>query len=222
MDASVDANIFIHLYQAKLKEILFTSFDHLYVYEYVLDEEIRKNNQAVYQEVSNDILAGRLIRIGLADLIEKGIKTLFEKEYQDNLKLFAYDRGEAYAVALSTVLGIEALVTDDAKRGGPHETLLKEYIEDVIPFCFYEILFLKYLKAELSCGELKANFEHISNYFTKPMNFQSKIKSVLRRFNPVYGSERDLAWIQEFCTENNVALREKVVELGYYLRTLDE
>lgn len=222
MDASVDANIFIHLYQATLKELLFTSFDHLYVYEYVLDEEIRKNNQAVYKEVSNDILAGRLIRVGLADLIEKGIKTLFEKEYQDNLKLFAYDRGEAYTVALSTVLGIEALVTDDTKRGGPHETLLNEYIEDVIPFCFYEILFLKFLKSELSCEELQANFDHISNYFTIQMKFQSKIRAVLRRFSRRYGTERDLEWIQDFCAENKVDLREKVVGLGEYLRSLEE
>lgn len=219
MDASVDANIFIHLYKAKLKELLFTSFDHLYAFEYILDEEIRNNNQEVYKEVSEDILAGRLIKIGFADLIEKGIKTLFENEYQENLKLFAYDRGEAYAVALSTVLGIEALVTDDTKMGGPHETLLKEYIEDVMPFCFYEILFLKYLKAELTCEELQGNFEHISNHFTRPMNFQSKIKSVLRRFNKHYGTERDLVWIQEFCAENNVDLREKVVQIADFLRS---
>ena len=81
MDASVDANVFIHLYQSNQKDLLFTSFDRLYIFEYIVDVEIKKNASKVFQEVQEDITAGRLVRIGFYDLIQKGIKNLFHKIY---------------------------------------------------------------------------------------------------------------------------------------------
>ncbi|WP_312711838.1 hypothetical protein [Proteiniclasticum ruminis] len=218
MDASVDANVFIHLYQSNQKDLLFTSFDRLYIFEYIVDVEIKKNASKVFQEVQEDITAGRLVRIGFYDLIQKGIKNLFIKVYEDNLKLFAYDRGESYAVALASVMGIEALVSNDTKKGGPHETLLSELIDNVIPFCFYELLFLKYLVDDITAEEFQLRFEAISSNFTYPMNFYSKIKCILRRFHSSYGSERDLQWIHEFCTSYNIDLRAKVHTLGAFLR----
>lgn len=86
-----------------------------------------------------------------------GIKGLFDEHYRDYKTLFAGDRGEAYAVALAIVFGIEAFDSDDTKYGGPHETLLKELIDDVIPFTLYKLLLLKYLKSEISVTNSKSN-----------------------------------------------------------------
>lgn len=190
----------------------------VYIFDYIVDVEIKKNASKVFQVVQEDIAAGRLIKIGFSDLIQKGIKNLFTKAYEDNLKLFAYDRGEAYAVALASVIGIEALVSNDTKKGGPHETLLNELIDDVIPFCFYELLFLKYLVDDITTEEFQLRFEAISSNFTYPMDFYSKMKCILRRFHSSYGSERDLQWIQEFCAIHNIDLRAKVHTLGAFLR----
>lgn len=40
MDVSVDTNILIHLYNAYSKDLLLSSFDKVYAYEYIIDTEL--------------------------------------------------------------------------------------------------------------------------------------------------------------------------------------
>jgi uncharacterized protein YtpQ (UPF0354 family) len=146
MDVSVDTNILIHLYNAYSKDLLLSSFDKVYAYEYIIDTELFGNDKRVHAQVENDINEGTIIKITNSDLIDKGIKGLFDEHYLNSRILFAGDRGESYAVALASVIGIEAFVSDDIKDGGPHETLVKQLIDDVVPFTFYELQFSRVAK----------------------------------------------------------------------------
>jgi len=149
-----------------------------------------------------------------------GIKALFDEQYRDFKILFAGDRGEAYAVALASVIGIEAFISDDTKDGGPHETLVKELIDDVVPFTFYELLFLKYLRSDINCEEFKEEFDKISATMSKPMEFKSRINRVLKRYHKERSSDRDYYWLQDFCEEHNVDLRSRLVELVTFVKGL--
>lgn len=220
MDVSVDTNILIHLYNAYSKELLLSSFDKVYAYEYIIDAELIGNSKEVYIQVEEDIKEGRIIKVTNANLVDKGIKELFDEHYRDFKILFAGDRGEAYAVALASVIGIEAFVSDDTKEGGPHETLVKELIEDVVPFAFYELLFLKYLNSEINCDEFKIEFDKISETMSKPMEFKSRINRILRRYHKDKSSDRDYYWLKNFCDEHNVDLRSRIVNLVEFVKGL--
>lgn len=220
MDVSVDTNIIIHLYNAYSKELLLSSFDKVYAYEYIIDTELSGNDKVVYDQVEKDIKEGKIIKVTNGELIDMGIKELFDEQYRDFMILFAGDRGEAYAVALASVIGIEAFVSDDTKVGGPHETLVKELIDDVVPFTFYELLFLKYLKTEISCDEFKIEFEKITVTMSKPMDFKPRINKVLRRYHKERSTDRDYFWLQDFCEEYNVDLRLRLSELIAFVKSL--
>ncbi len=218
MDVSVDTNILIHLYKASSKELLLSSFDNIYVHEYIIDVELKRNSRDTYLEVEEDIKSGRIIKVNNSELASKGIKALFEECYLYNKILFAEDRGEAYAVALASVIGIEAFVSDDTKYGGPHETLVMEYIEDVIPFTFYELLFLKYLKSEINCNEFKLQFDKISAQMTRPMDFKSRVKKVLNRYHKDRSSKRDYLWLKDYCEKHNIDIRFKIRDLLDFIK----
>ena len=47
MDVSVDTNVLIHLYKAKSKKLLFSSFDKVYAYEYIIDTELSNNDKNI-------------------------------------------------------------------------------------------------------------------------------------------------------------------------------
>ncbi len=48
MDVSVDTNVLTHLYKAKSKKLLFSSFDKVYAYEYIIDTELSNNDKNGY------------------------------------------------------------------------------------------------------------------------------------------------------------------------------
>ena len=48
MNVSVDTNVLIHLYKAQSKELLFSSFDKVYAYEYIIDTELSNNDKNGY------------------------------------------------------------------------------------------------------------------------------------------------------------------------------
>ena len=48
MNVSVDTNVLIHFYKAKSKELLFSSFDKVYAYEYIIDAELSNNDKNGY------------------------------------------------------------------------------------------------------------------------------------------------------------------------------
>ncbi len=218
MDVSVDTNILIHLYNSYSKDLLLSSFDNIYVYDYIINSELYCNSQKIYTEVEEDIKAGNITEITNLDLIDMGIKEMFDEQYRDFKILFAGDRGEAYAVALASVLGIEAFISDDTKEGGPHETLVRELIDDIVPFTYYELLFLKFLKTEITCDEFKEKFDKISLNMSKPMDFKSRINRVLRRYHRDHSTDRDYYWLQNFCDEHRVELHLRLAELVRYVK----
>lgn len=153
MNVSLDADITIHLYNAGKEELLFKYFDTLYIHEFILEHEIKNKSGNVYQKINEEIASEKIIKVTQRYLIDLGMKKSFEDQLYDVKTLFDY--GEANAVALAATLGIAALVTDDTKDFGPHETLMKEYVENIIPFAFYELLYLEYLQSDDAFDDLK-------------------------------------------------------------------
>lgn len=220
MDASLDTDVVIHLYKSGKKELLYSSFDKLYIYDFLLENEMRNKSMSVYEEFKRDVEAGMVKVINNRDLINMGIKGLFE-EYKESNK-YLFDQGELQAVALAKAMGIAAFVSDDTKDFGPHQSLVKELIEGVIPFAFYELLFLIYLKSELTVEELHNSFQQVneSSMAEFPMSFKRKLSEVLKRFSVKHGSERDKKWIKEYCCERNINLNHKMVKLRDYLKSM--
>lgn len=220
MDASLDTDIVIHLYKSGKKELLYSSFDKLYIYDFLLDKEMQRKSISVYDEFKKDVEAGIVKVITNKDLIDMGIKRLFEDYKESNQYLF--DQGELQAVALAKAMGIAAFVSDDTKDFGPHQSLVKELIEGVIPFAFYELLFIKFLNSEITLEELHSSFEQVneSSMSKFPMSFKRKLSEVLKRFSAKYVTNRDKKWISEYCDERYINLNNKMVKLRGYLREM--
>ena len=216
MDVSLDIDITIHLYNAGKEELLYKYFDKCYMHEFIIEREIKNKSATVYNRINEEIESGKIINITQRNLIDIGMKKQFEDKVYELQTLF--DFGETNAVALASVLGIAALVTDDTKDQGPHDTLVKEYVEDIIPFSFYELLYLDYLQSK-DYDKLKADYDKINKaaYPKYPMDFLSRIKRVVRRFSS-YGSDRDIKWMGEFCKKNNIDYRNMMQNLNLHLQ----
>lgn len=220
MDASLDTDIVIHLYASGRKELLFSSFTELVMYEYLFEKELKRKSPIVYEEVARDVENSRVKIITNRDLIDMGIKGLFEN-YKDN-NMYLFDQGELYAIALAKAMGIAAFVSNDTKAQGPHHTLVQEIIEDVIPFAFYELLFLKYLNSAITLQEMFEEFEAVTSASMSehPMNFRSRMLSTVKRFANKNGSKRDTDWIRDFCSQNHINFKAKMQELRPFLDNL--
>lgn len=217
MNASLDTDIVIHLYKSGKKELLFSTFNELFIYEYLLEQEMKNKSLKVYEEFKKDIECKKVTLITNEDLSKMGIKGLFE-EYKENNK-YLFDMGELHAIALAKAMGIVAFVSDDTKDQGPHQTLVKELIEGVIPFAFYELLFIKYLESEITLQEMRNCFEEVNSKSMSehPMNFRTKISLTVRRFSRKYGTERDNDWLKNYCNERDIDLKEKMQELKLFI-----
>lgn len=220
MDASLDTDIVIHLYKSGKKELLYSSFDKLYIYDFLLEKEMQRKSISVYEEFKKDVEAGIVRVITNKDLIDMGIKGLFEEYKESNQYLF--DQGELQAVALAKAMGIAAFVSDDTKDFGPHQSLVKELIEGVIPFAFYELLFIKFLNSEITIKELHSSFQQVneSSMAEFPMSFKRKLSEVLKRFSAKYVTERDKEWISDYCDKRDINLNDKMVKLRDYLKAM--
>jgi hypothetical protein len=170
-------DIIIHLYKSNKKDLLFSSINKLFIYQYLLETELKNKSLLVYEEVNMDIKSGRINLVTNADLIKMGIKGLFE-EYKESNK-YLFDIGELHAIALAKAMGIVAFVSDDTKDEGPHQILVKELIEGVMPFSFYELLLLKYLDSQISMQEMFDSFEEINvaSMSSHPMNFRTSAET---------------------------------------------
>ena len=217
ISVSVDTNVFIHLYKSYTEDLLFDIFQHIYVHEYIIETELKKNALDVYEKVKEEIKKGRIILFTNKDIVDRGLIEIFNDNYQYYLTLFARDRGEAYAIALATALGIPSFVSDDIKNGGPHETLVKEYIEDVVPFAFYELLFLKYLKDDISLEDFEGEFNKIAKTMVIPMKFDSKVKITIGRFLSKNATNRDKEFLKSFVKINNINIRDRRDKLKEYI-----
>lgn len=212
MDVSLDTDITIHLYHAGKEELLFKYFDKLYMHEFILEHEIKNKSKIVYQKIKEEQANQRIIVVTQKYLIDLGMKKTFENHVYDIKTLFDY--GEVNAVALAATLGIAALATDDTKDYGPHETLLKELVEDVIPFAFYELLYLDYLQSDDAFNDFLKEYDNINKtaYPDHPMNFTRRIRRVIRRFGK-NGTNRDIQWMNNFCTNYQINYEQKMKAL---------
>lgn len=54
MNASLDTDIVIHLYISEKKDLLFSTFKELYMYEYLTEKELKNKAPLVYEELKID------------------------------------------------------------------------------------------------------------------------------------------------------------------------
>ncbi len=217
MRASIDTDVVIHLYLSDKQELFFEIFDDIYMHEFLYEKELRNNSYIVYERFKADVLGGKVKIIKNKDIIEMGLKGLFDEYKRDYQVLF--DWGEVVAISLAKAMGISAFISDDTKKFGPHASLMEELIEDVIPFAFYELLFLKYISDDFTAKGMHIEFDEVTSKSMRkyPMNFRDRILRTVRRFNKKYGTKRDCNWIDGYCKENEINYKNKMMELKKYL-----
>ncbi len=218
MNASVDTDIIIHLYSSKHESLLYNFFDNLYIYEYLVETELRKVSSKVYSKFLSDVNSKNVSIVTDIDLVKKGMKPIFDRYVSENEILF--DQGELYAIALAKTLGLPTLLTDDTKEFGPHRMLVKELIEEVFPLTFYELLFLEFITGRITVNKLHSKFELINKVsMQNPMSFRSKILETVKRFSYTFGTDRDFEWINNYCKVCKIDYAVEVYKLEEYLRS---
>lgn len=221
MQASLDTNVIIHLYSAGYQHILFDRFERIKVYEFIRNHEmVNHASEEVINLFDNDVEQGRIELITDEYLKSIGMYNKFIYDVKDMEILFDKgDLGEVYAIAMAKNLGCISLVTDDIKEYGPHYLLMRIPDSDVMPFAFYELLFLKYFEGKLTEAELVEQFNYICDATSLRMSFISKFKTFIRRFwvSPYTDSEK--MWMCNFCDKNSVNAKQKINNLNNYLKS---
>lgn len=220
MDASLDTNVIIHLYNANYQSILFNRFNKIKVYEFIRNQELVNHaNKQVIDLFDKDVQKGKIEMITDDYLKSIGMYKVFIKHVNDISILFERgDLGEVYAIAMAKVLGCISLVTDDIKEHGPHYMLMRIPDSDVMPFAFYEILFLEYLEELITEEELEKRFNCICNISDLKMSFQSKLKTFIKRFWIDPYTESEKSWMSSFCNEKNINAKQKIQKLNIFLK----
>lgn len=135
MDASLDTNVIIHLYNANFQDVLFNRFERLKVYEFIRNQELKKHaDPRVLKIFDKDVESGKIELVTDVYLREIGMFNIFQYHVKEIRILFeGSDLGETYAIAMAKTLGCISLVTDDIKERGPHYTLMRIPDSDVMP-----------------------------------------------------------------------------------------
>ena len=219
MDASLDTNVIIHLYNADFQDLLFNRFEKLKVYEFIRTQELKKHaDSAILEIFDKDVESGKIELVTDAYLREIGMFSIFLSHVKETRILFeGSDLGEVYAISMAKTLGCISLVTDDIKERGPHYTLMRIPDSDVMPFAFYELLFLDYLEGRLNEQELLDYFNRICVLSKLTMDSKSKLKSFIKRFwrDPYTESEKE--WMKSFCEENGINAKNRIQKLSSFL-----
>lgn len=155
MKASLDTNVILHLYRSDAESIIMRRFsDGLYVHEFIRITEMQRHGQDILERFDADVITGKIQIIDDAYLKKIRMYPLFLGYLNEEKILYnPTDLGEVYAISLARTLGLSALVTDDVKEYGPHFTLMRLPDGEIIPFAFYEILFLDYLEGKSSATD---------------------------------------------------------------------
>lgn len=219
MDASLDTNVIIHLYNANLQDVLFNRFEKLKVYDYIRNQELKKHAQPEILDLfDKDIESGKIELITDTYLKEIGMYNIFQTHVKDIRILYdGGDLGEVYAISMAKTLGCISLVTDDIKEYGPHYTLMRIEDSEVMPFAFYELLFLDFLEKRLTEAELVARFKKICDSSGLTMNCTSKLKAFIRRFWSSPYSESEKEWMEDFCEDNGINAKNRIQQLHSFL-----
>ncbi|HHX24596.1 MAG: hypothetical protein ACOX2A_00385 [Tepidanaerobacteraceae bacterium] len=223
MDASLDTNVIIHLYKADFQAILFNRFKNLKVYEFIRYHEMKNHaTPEIIDLFDKDVKAGKIELVSDVYLREIGMYNVFQQHVRDIRILFdSGDLGEVFAIAMAKTLGCICLVTDDIKERGPHYTLMRIQDSDVMPFAFYEILFLDYLEERITEEKLLDNFCEICDLSGITMDCSSKLKAFIRRFWSDPYREIEKKWMKSFCVEKNIDAKQKIQKLITYLTTIN-
>ncbi|HBW35179.1 MAG TPA: hypothetical protein DEF89_07435 [Desulfosporosinus sp.] len=220
MDASLDTNVIIHLYNADFQDLLFNRFEKLKVYEFIRTQELKKHADPEVLEIfDKDVQSGKIELVTDAYLREIGMFKIFLSHVKETSILFeGSDLGEVYAISMAKTLGCISLVTDDIKECGPHYTLMRILDSDVLPFAFYELLFLDYLEQRLTELEVLEYFNRICDLSQLKMDSKSKLKSFIKRFwsDPYTESEKE--WMKYFCEENGINAKIRMRKLSGFLQ----
>lgn len=64
MDASLDTDIVIHLYKSGKKELLYSSFDKLYIYDFLLEKEMQRKSISRIDNVDVKFITQQYVSIG--------------------------------------------------------------------------------------------------------------------------------------------------------------
>jgi hypothetical protein len=215
MNSTLDTNVIIHLYDAGLGEVLHSSFDKIYVYEYIIESELMNHGSTeTINAVRQDIADGKIIVIKKKDLIELGVCNVFEDHVRENRVIFEPgDLGEIYAIALAKTLGLMILVTDDIKEYGPHYSLIHDVYTDIIPLAFYELLLFNFLEGKISASGYIHYFNKVNSFLSKQMNLKRCVNKFYKRFCDDPISDREKHWFSGWCSEVGVDYEEKYDEL---------
>ncbi len=221
MEASLDTNVIIHLYKAGYQTILFRRFEKLKVYDYIRYHEMDNHaDPEIIGQFDKDVEIGKIELITDEYLREIGMFIVFQQHVKDIRILFdGGDLGEVYAIVIAKTLGCISLVTDDIKPRGPHYTLMRIPDSDVMPFAFYEILFLDYLEEEITEKKFLDCYNTICELSDLSWNCSSKLKGFIRRFwtSPYSDSEKE--WMKNFCNDKNINAKQKLQKLSTYITT---
>ncbi|MCO5387637.1 MAG: hypothetical protein NHB14_19755 [Desulfosporosinus sp.] len=82
MDASLDTNVIIHLYNADFQDLLFNRFEKLKVYEFIRTQELKRHADAEVLEIfDKDVEYGKIELVTDAYLREIGMFNIFLSRY---------------------------------------------------------------------------------------------------------------------------------------------
>lgn len=219
MEASLDTNVIIHLYKANLQSVLFNRFQKMKVYEFIRNQEMENHAESEIIDLFDKDVESGMIEL-ITDKYLKSIKMypVFLQHVKDHRILFdGGDLGEVYAIAMAKTLGCNCLVTDDIKERGPHYTLMRVPDSEVIPFAFFEILFLDFLDGRISENELCKAFGTVCSLSGLVWDIQSKLKGFMKRFWTDPFSESEKAWMNGFCREKAIDAKVRFQKLSNYL-----
>lgn len=221
MRASLDTNVIIHLYKAKLQSVLFDVFDEgVFIYEQIRNVELENHGGEVIEAVDADISAGKIEIYTNQKLKDLAINKIFENNVKENRLLYGTgDLGEVYAISLAQTLGAYSLVTNDTKQGGPYMSLL-QFQDDVMPFTFAEVLIIRYLMGVTDAMQTVKDFETVNMAADLNWAFRSQLSKFIRRFLKDPYREDDKLWIKELKEKYGIKLKEKLKELSEVLKKI--
>lgn len=219
MEASLDTNVIIHLYKANLQSVLFNRFQKLKVYEFIRNHEMENHaEREVIELFDKDGATGKIELITDQYLKSIGMYQVFLQHVKEHRILFdSGDLGEVYAIAMAKTLGCICLVTDDIKERGPHYTLMRIPDSEVIPFAFFEILFLDFLEGKMSEKDLLDAFTSVCAISGLVWDIQTKLKGFMKRFWKDPYSESEKVWMSGFCSDKGIDAKVCIQKLWNYI-----
>jgi len=219
MDASLDTNVIIHLYRAGFQHVLFNRFEKLFAYEFIRTKELATHAGPDILELFDKDVESKKIELVTNEFLRNiGMLSIFQSHVNDLRILYdGGDLGEVYAISVAKTLGCISLVTDDIKERGPHYTLMRNPDSEVMPFAFYELLFLDYLEQKINNEEILECFTLINNLSDLSWDCSSKLKSFIRRFWSSPYSDGEKEWMKAFCSERQINAKSRLQELRVFL-----